>query len=190
MLLTVELLTPQDWLPVGWTLWSGRCGPTRALQCPRPRRQTSVCHTVACFCCMRTLATPGEGTVCAGVAQLCGMGLLGPLRGAGSRDWPVSPLLCCCQGPVLGPPAAHPQRALLRLSALEAPVCSGQDPPHLQPHLHHLLHPGESALPPATPLRQKGEVTAAVAQPQLRRGSLCLCGLSSVSCSVWTQRWP
>ncbi|XP_013370994.1 PREDICTED: transmembrane protein adipocyte-associated 1 isoform X1 [Chinchilla lanigera] len=67
----------------------------------------------------------------------------------GAEHQPAAPLPAAAvrghrrlQGPVLGPAAAHPQRALLRFPALEAPVCSGQDPPHLQPHFHHLLHPG------------------------------------------------
>ncbi|XP_017362983.1 transmembrane protein adipocyte-associated 1 isoform X2 [Cebus imitator] len=46
------------------------------------------------------------------------------------------------QGPVLGPHAAHPQCALPHLPALEASICSGQDPHHLQPHFYHLLHSG------------------------------------------------
>uniref|UniRef100_A0A8C2Y0P3 Uncharacterized protein n=1 Tax=Capra hircus TaxID=9925 RepID=A0A8C2Y0P3_CAPHI len=45
-------------------------------------------------------------------------------------------------GPVLGPPAAHPQCAVFHLPALEASIRSGQDSSHLQPHLYHFLYPG------------------------------------------------
>lgn len=51
------------------------------------------------------------------------------------------------QGPVLGPPAAHSQCALLHLPALEASLSSGQDPCHLQPHFYYLLHLGVCGSP-------------------------------------------
>eukprot|EP00070_Physeter_catodon_P036282 XP_028343176.1 transmembrane protein adipocyte-associated 1 isoform X4 [Physeter catodon] len=76
-----------------------------------------------------------------------GVGRRGPAPGAQHQR--AAPLSAAAlrghrqlQGPVLGPLAARPQRALPHLPALEASVCSGQDSSRLQPHLYHLLYPG------------------------------------------------
>ncbi|XP_021108083.1 transmembrane protein adipocyte-associated 1 isoform X4 [Heterocephalus glaber] len=98
-------------------------------------------HPLTCGACCRLDGHPGVGD--GGQQEHSGAPAWGP------KHQCATPLPAAAvrgrghlQGLVLGPPAAHPQRALLCLPALEASVCSGQDPPQLQPHFHHLLHPG------------------------------------------------
>lgn len=152
--LTGWLSLPQGWLLAEWTPWRRRLGPMGAQRYPHPWHQTSVCLIAACCCSMKTLAPPGEAVTTLGRLAECqwlflewGSGEGGPdcvlergcICGLASEPAPVP----VCQGPVLGPLAAHPQCALPHLPALEASICSGQDPHHLQPHFYHLLHPGE-----------------------------------------------
>lgn len=115
---------------------------------------TSLCHTSACCCSMRTLGNPGEKEKI-GSQSDPGPGEKAFFLGVWERrawGWYLldteeqeekNCFIYFLQSPLLGSSAPGSQCAFLYVPSLEAALCQGQNPGYFQPNLHHVLHTSE-----------------------------------------------